>query len=59
MEYQKTINLLYTTPNQTTEFRARNWIEINDESQTAYNNNNNNLNNSNNIKFKSSKNKFM
>ena len=58
MEYQKTINLLYTTPNQATEFRARNWIEINDESQTAYNNNNN-LNNSNNIKFKSSKNKFM
>ena len=58
MEYQKTINLLYPTPNQTTEFRARNWIEINDESQTAYNNNNN-LNNSNNIKFKSSKNKFM
>ena len=58
MEYQKTINFLYTTPNQSAEFRARNWIEINDESQTAYNNNNN-LNNSNNIKFKSSKNKFM
>ena len=51
MEYQKTINLLYTTPNQTIEFRARNWIEINDESQTAYNNKSN-LNNSNNIKFK-------
>ena len=32
MEYQKTINLLDNTTNQPPKFRARNWIEINDES---------------------------
>ena len=32
MEYQKTINLLDNTANQPPKFRARNWVEINDES---------------------------
>ena len=35
-------------PNQSTKFRTRNWIKINDESRAAYNNNYN----SNNTKFK-------
>ena len=29
MEYQK-INLLDNTPNQPTQFRTKNWVEIND-----------------------------
>ena len=32
MKYQKTINLLDNTTNQPPKFRARNWVEINDES---------------------------
>ena len=32
MEYQKTINLLDNTTNQPPKFRARTWVEINDES---------------------------
>ena len=31
MEYQKTINLLDNTPNQTSKFRTKNCVEINDE----------------------------
>ena len=31
MEYQKTINLLDNTPNQTFKFRTKNCVEINDE----------------------------
>ena len=31
MEYQKTINLLDNTPNQTCKFRTKNCVEINDE----------------------------
>ena len=31
MEYQKVIHLLDNTPNQPTEFRTKNCIEINDE----------------------------
>ena len=66
MEYQKIINLLDDTTNQPSKFRTRNWVEINDESRGAYNddninnnnddddNNNNNNNNNNNIKFKTS-----
>ena len=37
MEYQKTANLIDDTSNQPSKFRARNWVEINDESRGAYN----------------------
>ena len=37
MEYQKIINLLDDTINQPSEFRTRNWVEINDESRGTYN----------------------
>ena len=30
MEYPKIINLLDSTPNQPTEFRTKNWLEVND-----------------------------
>ena len=33
MEYQKIINLLGNTPNQPAKFRAKNWVEINDDSR--------------------------
>ena len=36
MEYQKITNLLDDTTNQKTKFRAKNWIEINDESKGRY-----------------------
>ena len=32
MEYQKIINLLENKPNQSSKFRIKNWVEINDES---------------------------
>ena len=32
MEYQKITNLLDNTPIQSTQFRTKNWVEINDES---------------------------
>ena len=31
MEYQKIINLLDNIPNHLTEFRTKNWVEINDD----------------------------
>ena len=37
MECQKIINFLDDTTNQPPEFRTRNWVEINDESQGMYN----------------------
>ena len=37
MEYQKIANLIDDTPNQSSKFRTRNWVEINDESRGAYN----------------------
>ena len=38
MEYQKIANLIDdNTPNQPSKFRARNWIEVNDESRGVYN----------------------
>ena len=40
MEYQKIINLLDDTTNQTSKFRTRNWVEINDESKGRYGNGN-------------------
>ena len=39
IEYQKIINLLVNTPNQPTNFRTKNWVEINDESRGTYNTN--------------------
>ena len=54
MEYQK-IDLLDDTTNQPSKFRTRNWVEIIDESQGAYNDDDdNNDDNNNNIKFKTS-----
>ena len=37
MEYQKIANLIDDTLNQPSEFRTKNWVEINDESRGAYN----------------------
>ena len=36
MEYQKIANLLDNASNQPSQFRTRNWVEINDESRGAY-----------------------
>ena len=36
MEYQKTINFLDNTSNQPPKFRAKNWVEINNESRETY-----------------------
>ena len=48
MEYQKTINLLDNTSNKSSKFRAKNWIEINDDIRGTYSLNKN-------IRFKTSK----
>ena len=37
MEYQKIRNLLDNSPNKTSKFRTKNWVEINDESTGTYN----------------------
>ena len=37
MEYQKIADLIDDTQSQPSKFRARNWVEINDESRGAYN----------------------
>ena len=37
MEYQKTTNLLDNTSNQPSKFRAKNQVEINNESSGTYN----------------------
>ena len=47
MEYQKTTNLLDNTLNQSSKFKTKNWVEINDGSYGAYNT-------SSQIKFKTS-----
>ena len=47
MEYQKIGNLLDNTPNQTSKFRAKNWVEINYDLRGTYNTNSQ-------IKFKTS-----
>ena len=36
MEYQKIINLLDNALNQPSEFKTKNWIEINDVSRGTY-----------------------
>ena len=40
MEYQKIINLLKHTPNQSSKFRAKSWVEINDNVCGTNNTNN-------------------
>ena len=47
MEYQKIMNLLGNIPNEATNFRTRNWVEINDGARAKYNTNSQ-------IKFKTS-----
>ena len=37
MEYQRIINLLGNTPNQSTKFSTKNYVEINEESRGTYN----------------------
>ena len=44
MEYEKIANLLDNASHQSSKFRTRNWVEINDESRGTYT--------SNDIKFK-------
>ena len=39
MEYQKIANLIYDASNQLSKFRARNQVEINDESREPCNTN--------------------
>ena len=39
MKYQKIINLLNNTPNQSSKFKTINWVEINDNPRGAYNTN--------------------
>ena len=36
MEYQKIINLLENAPNQPSQFRTKNWIEMNDDITGVY-----------------------
>ena len=40
MEYQKIINLLDNTPNQSSKFKEKNWIKINDEPRGTCNEDN-------------------
>ena len=37
MEYKKIKNLLDNTPNQSTKFRTKNWVKINDDVHGMYN----------------------
>ena len=39
MEYQKIANLIDDASNQSSKFRTKNWLEINDESRGTYNGN--------------------
>ena len=36
MEYQNIMDLLGNIPNQSSKFRARNWVEANDDSHGTY-----------------------
>ena len=36
MEYQKIVNILDNSSNQSSKFRTRNWVKINDESRGTY-----------------------
>ena len=37
MEYEKITNLLDNASNQSSKFKIKNWVEINDESRGGYN----------------------
>ena len=37
MEYQKITNLIDDASDQSSKFRTKNWVEINDESRGTYN----------------------
>ena len=37
MEYQKIANLIDDTSNQSSKFKTKNWVEINDEQRVPYN----------------------
>ena len=37
MEYQNIIDLLDNTPNQSSKFRTKDWVEINNDSRGTYN----------------------
>ena len=37
MEYQKIANLIDDASNQSSKFRTKHWVEINDESRGTYN----------------------
>ena len=37
MEYQKIANLIDDASNQSSKFRTKNWVEINEESRGTYN----------------------
>ena len=37
MEYQKIANFLDDASNQPSKFKAKNWVEINDETRRTYN----------------------
>ena len=37
MEYQKIANFIDDASNQSSKFRSKNWVEINDESRGTYN----------------------
>ena len=37
MEYQKMANFIDDASNQSSKFRTKNWVEINDESRGTYN----------------------
>ena len=39
MEYQKIINLLDNTPKQSSKFRTKTYVEINDDARRTYNTN--------------------
>ena len=39
MEYQRIINLLDNTSNQSSKFKTKNWIEMNDDRRGTYNTN--------------------
>ena len=39
MGYRKIISLLDNTPKQSTKFRTKNWVEINDEERGTYSTN--------------------
>ena len=39
MKYQESINHLDNTPNRSSKFRTKNWVETNDDSHRMYNSN--------------------